>query len=268
MLGCGWFGLAFAKALLAKGYKVKGSTTNVDKLPELADEGIETFVLDLNEASSLPKKFFLSDLLIVAVPPRAKTSVVEDYPTKLRKVAIAAAQAAVKQVIFISSTGIFEDGNFKVDENTIPNPDTSSSIALQQAENVFKNHTEFTTTIVRFGGLIGPGRNLGKFFAGKSTAPNGDAPINLIELQDCIGLNMQIIKSQRFGEIYHAVTPHHPTRAEFYTQLCAISGMERPTFNAEKLNWKEVNSINVPQKLGYEFLITNWFTWLAGNPVL
>ena len=32
ILGCGWLGLPLAKSLLAKGYKIKGSTTSESKL--------------------------------------------------------------------------------------------------------------------------------------------------------------------------------------------------------------------------------------------
>lgn len=268
ILGCGWFGLAFAKALVANNYIVKGSTTQVDKLVELEHAGVSAYILDLNKEGCLPSEFFLADVLVVAIPPRAKTGDAKEYEAKMEKVAIEAAVSSIKQVIFISSTGVFEDGNFVVDEDTIAQPDTTSAIVLQAAENVFKNHSEFTTTIVRFGGLLGLGRNLARFFAGKLNAPNGDAPINLIELQDCIGLNMRLLQTQQFGGIYHAVTPHHPTRAEFYTRLCEVSGIDKPTFKSEKLSWKQVNSVNVPQRLGYEFIINNWFKWLDGNPVL
>ena len=41
ILGCGWFGFALAKALLAKDYLVKGTTTSEDKLATLKKAGIE-----------------------------------------------------------------------------------------------------------------------------------------------------------------------------------------------------------------------------------
>lgn len=265
ILGCGWFGLPFAKALLAKGFRVKGSTTGTDKLEKLRAEGIEPYQINLNETKDLPSDFFDTDVLFVNVPPRAKTENAASYPEKLKRVVAAAGK--VKEVVFISSTGVFEDGNFEVDENTVPNPESDASKALMGAEQVFKTNTNFNTTIIRFAGLIGPGRNLAKFFAGRADVPNGKAPINLITLDDCIGLCLQFLETQNFGGIYHGVSPHHPIREDYYTALCEVSEMEKPAFKDELLEWKQINSVNVSAKLGYNFTVKNWFEWME-NPTL
>lgn len=259
ILGCGWFGLPFAKALIAQGFAVKGSTTSADKLDKLQSEGIEPYQINLNETSALPADFFATDVLFVNVPPRAKTESASAYPDKLRSIADAATN--VKQVAFISSTGVFEDGNFEVDEMTVPKPESDAGKSLLDAENLWKTYPQFTTTIIRFAGLIGPGRNLAKFFAGRADVPNGKAPINLITLDDCIGLCLRLLKTQNFGGIYHGVSPHHPTRKDFYTKLCEASGMEKPAFKEELLDWKQINSINL-SKLGYNFKVQNWFEWM------
>jgi len=261
ILGCGWFGLAFAKTLVHQGYVVKGSTTSFEKLEELKIQGIHPYLLNLNENAALPTDFFDSDVLFVSVPPRAKTDQAQNYAEKLQRIADAAI-GRVKQLVFISSTGVFEDGKFQVDESSVPKPESTAGKALLEAENLWKNYHQFNTTIIRFAGLIGPNRNLAKFFAGKSDIPNGKAPINLIALQDCIGLCLRLMETKQFGGIYHGVSPHHPTRAEFYTALAKVSGMEKPTFKNEILNWKQINSANVTSKLGYSFEVQNWFEWM------
>ncbi|WP_299568393.1 NAD(P)H-binding protein [uncultured Pedobacter sp.] len=260
VLGCGWFGLPFAKALLAKGYIVKGSTTSLAKLAKLREEGVEPFQINLNEEADLPNNFFKTDVLVINIPPRAKTESAISYPDKLKRIANAAVN--VKQVIFISSTGVFEDGNFEVDESVTPQPATEAGQALLAAEQVFSEDNRFVTTIIRFAGLLGPGRNLAKFFAERNEVPNGKAPVNLIALQDCIGLCLHLLVTQKFGEIYHGVSPHHPTREEFYTKLCEVSEMGKPIFKDELLEWKEINAANVWNKLGYDFKVKNWFDWM------
>jgi len=59
--------------------------------------------------------------------------------------------------------------------------------ALYRSEQLFHENTNFQTTVIRLAGLIGPGRNPARFFAGKTNIPNGNAPVNLIHLDDCIG---------------------------------------------------------------------------------
>lgn len=49
VLGCGWLGLPLAKALCVEGYRVKGSTTDLQKIPVLQKAGIFSFSLTVAE---------------------------------------------------------------------------------------------------------------------------------------------------------------------------------------------------------------------------
>lgn len=263
ILGCGWFGLPLAKQLLKQGYLVKGSATSAEKVQQLKEEGVDSHLLHLTTTEPVQDTdFFDSDLLIISIPPRSKSPDASGYPFKLANIADAVIKSPIKQVILISSTGVFEDGNFVVDENTIPKPTSEAGKIIYAGEQLLKSRFSFQPTIVRFAGLIGPNRNLAKHFAGKTEILNGLAPINLIHLDDCIGLILSIIEQSAFGHIYHGVTPHHPTRASFYTSACLKSGFAEPHFLEDKLSWKQVDSKNVPEILTYEFKIPSWEVYL------
>ena len=49
ILGCGWYGLALAKRLVAAGYPVKGSSTSPEKLEILSSLSIQPFLLHFQE---------------------------------------------------------------------------------------------------------------------------------------------------------------------------------------------------------------------------
>lgn len=254
ILGCGWYGLALAKALVADGYPVKGSTTSECKLIALEEIGVEPYLINLaNGKNSFDIDFFKNDVLVVCIPSRKKN---EDSQSLVDQLKTICALTKSKQVIFISSTGIYQDGNFVVDENVTPEPTSEVGKTLLAAETLLKQHQGFTTTIIRFGGLIGPDRNLAKHFAGRVEIPNGLAPINLIHLDDCIGLTKAILSENAFGVTYHGVSPAHPTRAEFYTQACLNSGFEKPQFITELLDWKQIESVNVPKIYAVANLLT------------
>lgn len=262
ILGCGWFGLPLAKQLIASGYHVKGSTTSISKVQLLADAGIEAYriVFEADQIEFNPA-FFETELLIISIPPGRNSPTAVYYPEKIMAVANAAKKHGVKQVIFISSTGVYEDGNFEVDETVIPNPTSDSGKLICAAEKLLQGETAFCTTILRFAGLIGPGRFLTKHITGKTDVPNGLAPINLIHLTDCIGLTEMIISQLAFGKIYHGVSPHHPTRAKFYTKNCQAHHLAAPSFKSELLDWKKIESVKTPV-LGYKYRIGNWDQWL------
>ena len=264
ILGCGWYGFALAKVLIEAGYEVRGSTTQSDKLAELALAGIKPYLVSFDgEKDTYHQDFFDSDILLISIPPKRNLPQPGDYLSKIGRISEAIAQSSIQQVIFISSTGVYQDGNFVVDESIVPQPDSPAGKALLGAEECLKNHPRFTTTILRFGGLFGPNRNLAKHFAGKSDITNGEAPINLIHLDDCLQISLAIIQQQAFGYIYHGVSPFHPTRSAFYTQACTVKGLEEPNFLNELLNWKQINSINLSAKLNYQFKVANWEQWLA-----
>jgi nucleoside-diphosphate-sugar epimerase len=264
ILGCGWYGMALGTALAEEGYCVKGSTTTSLKLPLIKANGITPYLVNFEIGeTAFGSGFFDCDILLISIPPKRNSPTLNDYPIKIASIADAAKH--VKHVIFISSSGVFEDGNFIVDETDKPNPQSDSGKVMLAAEKILQNKPSFSTTIIRFAGLIGPERTLTKHFAGKKEIANGLAPINLILLSDCIGLTIAIIKLNAFDAIYHGVTPHHPTRADFYTKTCLAHGLEKPAFINELLIWKKIESINVPAKLNYSYKVKDWDEWLESG---
>ncbi|GAA4087414.1 SDR family oxidoreductase [Mucilaginibacter panaciglaebae] len=253
ILGCGWYGLELAKALVNKWTKVKGSTTSAGKLELLSQQGIEPYLINLSTDEPIDTEFFDCDVLWIAIPPRARTGNGEAYLQNLERLIPYIKSHHIKQVVLISSTGVYGNHNAEVTELDAPNPDAESGRILLAAEGLLKAESAFTTTIIRFGGLIGPGRDPGVFFAGKANIPNGEAPVNLIHLTDCIGISCAILDKQAFGYTYNAVSPSHPTKAEFYVGAANVRGLLSPQFIEEITDWKVVSSMNVEKYLGYEF---------------
>lgn len=256
ILGCGWFGLELAKNLVAQDYIVKGSTTTALRLPQLQEIGILPFLINFQEhKESFDAGFFDCDVLWIAIPPKRSTSEQHTFVTKIERIAKAAIKYNIKQVVFISSTSVYGDTNTVVTEETVPNPESESGKAILSAEKLLKSQKAFNTTIIRFGGLFGPGRDPGRFFARKTAIPNGKAPVNLIHLSDCIGLSIKILEIKAFGKIYNACSPEHPTKKDFYTQAAQISGFVLPSFIDELLRFKIVNSENITKYVNYNFTI-------------
>jgi len=263
ILGCGWYGLSLATALVDSGLTVKGSTTSADKLQILAAADIEPYLVNVSTGKeTYNPSFFRCDILWICIPPKIRDGNGEDYLDKIRCIINTVKTHQIKQVIFISSTGIYGDVNAAVNELTPPNSDTVSGKALLQAEKLLKEQTAFQTTIIRFAGLIGPGREPGRFLARRKAVPNGNAPVNLIHLTDCIGISSAILDKEAFGYTYNACSPSHPARAEFYTKAAICSGLEAPEFIMEKENWKIVESIYADTVLGYKYVVNDLIGWL------
>ncbi|MBE5318347.1 SDR family oxidoreductase [Pedobacter sp. MR2016-19] len=253
ILGCGWFGLAFARKLIQLSYEVKGSTTTPEKLSKLSAEGIQPFLINFTaDQVSADPDFFDADVLFICIPPRRNSTELLDYPQKINSI-LAAAKDKSKHVVLISSTSVYADENKTVNETSETHPDTDSGKVVLAAEIRFKELFPENCTVIRFAGLIGPDRNPGRFFAGKSNVPNGLAPVNLIHQTDAVGIAVKLLEKQAFGRTYNACSPNHPAKMEFYTHAAKSTGLAEPNFIAEKKDWKIVESVNVPEFLGYAF---------------
>jgi len=254
ILGCGWYGRALGRALTAKGMTVKGSTTSADKLSALADFGILPFeVRAESDSLSADPAFFDCDVLVVSIPPRFRRGETADYLPKIGHIIGAIKQYGVRKVIYTSSTGVYGDTNSEVNELSVPQPEPGSGTILLETEKLFTTETAFKTAILRFGGLIGEGRDPGRFFAGKTQIPNGRAPVNLVQLEDCVGVTEAIIMKDAFGYVFNTCSPEHPPKAGFYRAAAAKAGLPPPDFIDELLDWKIVLSVNIPAILGYRF---------------
>lgn len=262
ILGCGWLGLPLAKALLENSFAVKGSTTSQEKLSVLENSGIQPFLIALSEDKTIGNlSSFLenSKILIIDIPPKLRGSEKENFVSKIKKVISFIENSTVENVIFISSTSVYGQENLIITEETELNPDTESGKQLVQAEQILLNNSNFKTTILRFGGLIGEDRHPIKFLAGKTNLENPNAPINLIHQDDCIGIILEILRQAHndnleWNETFNAVAPFHPSRQEYYTQKALEFNLALPEFNLESPTFGKIISSNkVETVLEYTF---------------
>jgi nucleoside-diphosphate-sugar epimerase len=258
ILGCGWLGLPLAKSLIENGFSVNGSTTSIEKLSVLENAGIRPYMIALSENETTGNLIdFLenSKILIIDVPPKLRGSATENFVSKIKNVIPFIEKSAVENVLFISSTSVYGEDNLVVTEETELNPDTESGRQLLETEQFLQSNSNFKTTILRFGGLIGEDRNPIKFLAGRKNIENPNAPINLIHQDDCIGIIMEILKSNSWNETFNAVTPFHPSRKEYYTQKAIDLNLALPEFNAENSNLgKTISSTKIENVLEYQFI--------------
>ncbi|MFV8391327.1 SDR family NAD(P)-dependent oxidoreductase [Flavobacterium sp. LB2P6] len=261
ILGCGWLGLPLAKAMIAKGFSVKGSTTSVEKLSVLENSGIDPFLIALSENKTTGNvSDFLnnSEILIIDVPPKLRGSGTENFVSKIRNIIPFIEKSSVENVLFISSTSVYNENDAFVTEEKIPKPDTEGGKQLLETEQLLQSNINFKTTVLRFGGLIGEDRHPIKFLAGRENLDNPDASINLIHQKDCVGIILKIIANNAWNVTFNAVAPSHPTRELYYTQKALDLNLALPKFNHKNPSiGKTILSTKIETVLKYTFTKPN-----------
>ncbi|UII77339.1 SDR family oxidoreductase [Flagellimonas sp. HMM57] len=236
ILGCGWLGLPLAKHFVSKKYEVHGTTTSEQKLRELKQEGIVPYHISLSVTKIEGDiQNFLShiDVLILNVPPKLRGANKESYIEKIRLLYSAVKKSAVVKLIFVSSTSVYGDVEGEVTEETRPEPVTESGKQLLQCEQLFINDGALESTIIRFGGLIGPTRHPVTMLSRRQNLKNGNDPVNLIHLKDCIHLIDTIIENNYWSEVFNGVYPLHPSKKEYYTNEAIKRGLNIPEYSDE-----------------------------------
>jgi nucleoside-diphosphate-sugar epimerase len=258
ILGAGWLGWPLAKHLQKLGYTVKTSTRTPEKLDLLRAEGLNPTLLqvDQGQVELSEPAFFDTDLIILNIPPSRRRPDVEVwYPTQIRAIVESAKQRGVAKILFVGSTSVYGDVNAEVTEDSALKPDTASARALIEAEKIVKNHyPNESSTILRMSGLVGGDRKAGRFFAGKRDVPEGNAPVNLVHLDDCIGVIEALIQQASWGKLYNVCADDHPRKADYYTAQAILEGFEPPTFLPDEApRYKMVSNEKVRRELGYVF---------------
>ena len=242
VLGCGWFGFPLAKKLSTLNYKVKGSTTSLSKINLLEENGIKPFIINIKEDKDDFATFLQSEILIIAIPPYQFST--EDFIQFMEKVKA----SDIQFILHVSSISVYEDDNQIKTENSPTQNNQVREIekSLRLSEKPF--------TIVRFGGLMGDGRNPYDFLSRAEEFKNPEGFINYIHQDDCVQIITEIIRQNKWNETFNAVASTHPKRIDFYNTLREKRGLSLITPTSTESHWKIIDNSYLKKTLNYSFI--------------
>ena len=262
VLGCGWLGLPLAEKLLALGHTIKGSTTSKDKLETLDVKGIQAHLVQCEEDNCLGLEKFVEnvDVLILTLPPGLRQNSERRFDLVIKNLAENILHSNIKHLIFISSTSVYGKLTGAIDENSMPRPFSESGKQLLKCEELLLSATQYHTTVLRFGGLIGPNRHPVFSLAKRDAIVNPEGEINLIHLEDCINCLLAVIEKQKENSVFNAVTPFHPDRKSYYNTMAEKAGISLPPFIVTSDPNRRILSNKIQTQLGVKFNVENLLT--------
>ncbi|UJP66305.1 Rossmann-fold NAD(P)-binding domain-containing protein [Mongoliitalea daihaiensis] len=258
IIGFGWLGLPLGKYLQSIGYSVKGSATSKEKVDKLRQEGLTTYLFNLNPHPTGEgfNELFQTDILFINIPPRTRQLPATFHPEQIKYLRALIDQYGIKQVVYVSATSVYPDTNQVWQESDPLNSTNTGNLSLYQAEQLLLDDKQCDLTIIRFGGLLGVNRIPGRYFSGKEQV-QGDSPVNYIHREDAVGLAAFILEQSIWNELINGVCPIHPLRKEVYEKNAADLGFLPPASYAQVQEpWKEISAAKIVS-LGYQFKIPN-----------
>ena len=215
IIGSGWLALPLSRHLTDLQHQVLITTTCADKARRLSDQGFQVSTYQLGQDTSPKAELLQADVLIIAITSK-------DHEAFSRLVG-QLATSTVQHVLFVSSTSVYQNNGQAHDETSQALNHNSPLLKIEQLIQQLPS-----ASIIRFAGLVGPGRHPGGFFRRSGVISNPEAAVNLIHLDDCLGLITAVIEQQAWQQIFNGCADSHPEKGVFYQSMARQGGFEVP----------------------------------------
>lgn len=229
IVGCGDVGIALGRMLIRDGHTVWGMRRQVQLVstPLSAVSGDVTDPLSLRHLPQVEYVFYL-----VAAQDYSDTAYRAAYsegPSNVLK-ALHQQGQSVRRFLFVSSTGVYgqQDGAW-VDETAATEPNHFSGKRLLQGEHAAQVGP-FPTTVVRFGGIYGPGRRrlIERVLAGTPCIAEPPLYTNRIHRDDCAGALRHLMTLEEPAPLYLGVDNEPAAECVVMDWLAHLLGVVPP----------------------------------------
>lgn len=254
IVGCGDIGLRVAKIWKNRGKSVFGAVRSEDSLNSLRQQHIHAVAVNLDEPNTLQEfsgQLSNQSLLYYFAPPPAKG--IED--TRMEHfLASLNHNNLPKHIIYISTSGVYGDQQGQtINEETFANPQVDRAKRRYHAEQLLLeygiDHSSIAITILRVGGIYGPGRlPLQRL---KEQIPmlheNLSPQTNRIHADDLAQVCVAAATEKSAGEIYNVSDGTNSNMTEYFNTIADFCNLPRPPL----VDWDEAEKTISKGMLSY-----------------
>ncbi|OWW05039.1 NAD(P)-dependent oxidoreductase [Rhizobium sp. R72] len=230
IFGCGYSGKAIAKAFIADGVRVSGTTRTDDKAAALRAQGINAFLFD-GETLGNDLRAAMRDTtrLVQSIAPRESG----DPLIGLTRNRLREMMPKLRWIGYLSTVGVYGDhkGNW-VTEDTPCTPVSGRSKERLEAEDgwmAIGTEVGIPAAVLRLSGIYGPGRNaicnLERGTARRLIKK--DQVFNRIRVED-IGAATQFLAAHGLGGIYNVTDDLPGPPQDVIVEAARLLGVEPP----------------------------------------
>lgn len=225
--GCGDVGTALGLELVSERHNVYALRRNVSRLPDV----FTPVAADLTSPPTLrglPQVDYL--FYTAAADGRDDDAYERAYVRGLQNVLEALSGQKLEHVFYVSSTGVYgQRAGEWVDEDSVSRPSRFTGKRLLQGEQALAN-ASCASTVVRFGGIYGPGRTR-LIDRVKNGAPCVDGPpvyTNRIHRDDCAGVLRHLLTLAKPAKRYLGVDCEPATQCAVMDWIASRLGVPAP----------------------------------------
>ena len=229
VIGCGYLGSRVAERWRAQGRRVFALTRG--RTHELLNLGVEPVVGDVLRPDTLTGLPQVGTALFAIARDRSEErGLREFYVGGLANVL--AALPKPKRFIYVSSTGVYgQTQGEEVDESAPTEPREESGRVMLEAEGLLRSRLS-GAMILRFAGIYGPNRVIGRWAieAGEPLTGDPDRWLNLIHVADGARAVLAAEEWGILGWTYNVADDCPVRRRDYYTKLAELVRARPPQF--------------------------------------
>ena len=243
IIGSGWLALPLAAHLNENGHQTTVTTTSTEKSQQLNALGLDALVYQIGQ--HLPVQMLDADVIVFANTCKdfaAYKSTLQHWPTHFKP-----------QVIYTSTTGVYQDNGLYHDEKSQSINTEHPTFLIEQVL------TPLNANIIRLSGLVGPSliantRHPGRFFRKSLAVRNPKNHVNLVHLDDAVGLISTVVKQQLTNQIFNACADNHPEKGEYYSHMAKqLDGTILDTTQETTNPGKTINNLKSKSIYNYQY---------------
>ena len=205
--GCGDLGGRLGVQLLEAGDQVWGLRRSVDKLPD----GLQPLAADLTDPESLPDLPEVDAVVYTASADGFNDDAYRRAYVDGVRTILEGLPNAPERWVHVGSTSVYaQSGGVVVDETSPTEPDHFGGQRLLEGERLLANaagERGFRATVVRFGGIYGPGRTrlLDSVRRRDAVCYEPEVWTNRIHIEDCVGALAHVLDLDEPESVYLGV---------------------------------------------------------------
>ncbi len=270
IVGCGYVGLPLGAELVRQGHEVFGLRRSESAHGAMTAAGLHPLAGDITrpaDLAALPGPFDW----VVNLVSSAKGGAEEyraAYLHGTRNLLDWLSKAPPKKFVYTSSTSVYGQTDGSLVKETSPAEPASGTgkLLVQTESNLLEAAREkkFPGVILRVAGIYGPGRGhlFQQFLRNEAKIEGkGERIVNMIHLDDLVGIILGVLKDGKAGEIYNAVDDEPVAQIHFFRWLSEtlgkwmppFAGPEEPATRKRGVTHKKVSNRKLKMELGYIF---------------
>lgn len=258
--GCGDLGCELGSQLSGQGHSVYGLRRDTSQMPDC----IEPIASDLfTQTPNLPDQLDYV-FYIVSASGYKDVAYYQAYVLGVKHLLKGLAKQKVKRIFYISSSSVFgqSDGEWVTEDSPVEGKHFASKRLLEGEETI--QESKFPATVIRFGGIYGPGRThlIDLVLQGKAHCMEG-VYSNRIHSEDCVGMMLHLMQldetdPKKVASLYIGVDDEPTPTCEVYEWLAeelSVSDIEHlePTENSRMQRSNKRLSNRRIRESGYDF---------------